>query len=261
MPPLQSAHSRSPSENLPGKEPELCSSTDNAPSQQIHQPPGDASVRGPYVSLGYTPQLHAKELLELRQSQMTSPLVPSDAPHLNTTSSNNSQSTVYTDVTPPTTSSGPSSQSQRSQLTQISQRDSSTQNTTVWSQDRTTAITVDLDGDTAALSVHTTPTSPANASFPAEGLIHGQKRTASGAVKPASTSLPASPVEVVGRSHSRNTSMNSTGTQIAEVISVILSNRVLCLLTHVLIAVFAAAHAPFLCHGQGAKRLASPLAR
>ncbi|KAI9867085.1 MAG: hypothetical protein M1830_005866, partial [Pleopsidium flavum] len=218
MSPLQSAHSRSPSKNLPENELEHLSSIDNATSQPVHHLPEDAPVREPYLSLGYRPQLHAKELSELQESHITGPSVASNAPHLNATSSTNSQSTIYTDLTPPTTSSGPSSQGQHSQFAQRPQADSSTRNTTIWAQDRTIGL-VDLNGKPSALSVHTTPTSPASSTFPAEILNHGQKRTASGAVKQASTSLPASPVEVVGRSHSRNTSMNSSGSQIGELSS------------------------------------------
>ncbi|MCJ1378926.1 hypothetical protein MMC17_002025 [Xylographa soralifera] len=50
----------------------------------------------------------------------------------------------------------------------------------------------------------------------APDAIHGQKRTASGHVKSTSSSLDTSPIEVLGHSHSRNTSTTSAGIQINE---------------------------------------------
>ena len=50
--------------------------------------------------------------------------------------------------------------------------------------------------------------------------FHGQKRTASGHVKSTSSSLTTSPIELLGKAHSRNSSTTTPGTQINEVQSV-----------------------------------------
>ncbi|MCJ1389687.1 hypothetical protein MMC18_002544 [Xylographa bjoerkii] len=66
----------------------------------------------------------------------------------------------------------------------------------------------------------------------APDAVHGQKRTASGHVKSASSSLATSPIEVLGKNHSRNTSTTSAGTQINE-----LSDRLRTRLSYAMIKV------------------------
>ena len=55
-----------------------------------------------------------------------------------------------------------------------------------------------------------------NSGFGGES-IHGQKRTASGDIKPGGASLPTSPVDNIRRGHAKNASICSNGSQIGEV--------------------------------------------
>lgn len=144
--------------------------------------------------------------------------IASNLPEKHAMSSNNSQLTGYTGSTPPTSSSAPSSQSHPPLKDLVSQLDTMSEGTTKGGQDGVLPRTMDhSESQSNALRIHTTPTSPTTASFPSQTLSHGQKRTASGQTKPSSSSLPTSPVEGVVRGHSRNTSVNSSGTQIGEV--------------------------------------------
>ncbi|MCJ1403837.1 hypothetical protein MMC11_007060 [Xylographa trunciseda] len=89
------------------------------------------------------------------------------------------------------------------------------------------ATLVDINRPHSSLAVkdsdvrlHTTLTTLHPGGVPHAGYasdaVHGQKRTASGHVKSASSSLATSPIEGLGKSHSRNVSTASAGTQINE---------------------------------------------
>lgn len=199
---------RASTAHLHSEEPGRPSSNGHATSQRFHHALEGSSPRVLDLGMGNTPPS--------RGSLLASPIA-SNVPDNHFTSSNNSQSTAYTATTPPTSSSAPSSQNHPPSIDQMTQLDTISEATTNSAQDGVHLRTVHPESQSNALRIHTTPTSPTTASFSAQTLSHGQKRTASGQTKSSSSSLPTSPVEGAGRGHWRNTSVNSSGTQIGEV--------------------------------------------
>ncbi|MCJ1413929.1 hypothetical protein MMC32_000254 [Xylographa parallela] len=154
--------------------------------------------------------------------------------------------TLDHDVDPGTAPNSQTSSSENSIPSQESQEAPTSQDTSQSSTDRIHQLqaasprsqTRSIDGSPAATLVDIHRSSPALAvkdsnarlqptltaldggAEPQAGwtpdAVHGQKRTASGHVKSASSSLATSPIEVLGNSHSRNTSTTSAGTQINE---------------------------------------------
>lgn len=188
-------------------DPELPFSTGTAASQPLDRTLEEAP-----------PQESKAGLRDADQSKRS--LIPrsiaSNLPETQSTSSNNSQSTIYTGTTAPTSFSAPSSQNDPSSIGTVAQLDTTSEAMTNSAPNRVHPRTVQPESQPDALHIHTTPTSPTTASFAPQTLNHGPKRTASGQTK-LSSSLPTSPVEGTGRGHSRTTSVNSTNTQIGEV--------------------------------------------
>lgn len=194
--------------NLHEEDSERPFSRGNAASQRLHHTREEGSPRVSDLDIGDTPQS--------RSSMLVSPIASSNLPENHLRSSSNSQSTAHTGTTPPTSSSAPSSHNNPPSIDRRTQWNtmSEANNTT---QAGVHSRTVHPESQANALHIHTTPTSPTTAGFAVQAPGHGQKRTANGQTKPSSSSLPTSPVEGTGRCHSRNTSVNSSGTQIGEV--------------------------------------------
>lgn len=211
------------SANLHAEKAERPSSRGNATSHRGHHTLEEATSRVLDLGVGSAPRPSVKQHLESRISMLAS-TVASNEPESHFASSNNSQSTAYTESTPPTTLSAPSSQNPPPSLPQMTQLDATSEAPTDSGHDGAHANIVDPQSQPNSLRIHTTPTSPTTATFPAQVLHLGQKRTASGHAKLSSSSLPTSPVEASGRGHTRNTSVNSSGNQIGEVGSVIVIN-------------------------------------
>jgi len=195
--------------NMRAQEFEHPSPGGNATSQRFRHSLEQTSPQGSTLGVGDT--------LQAADSALASSIA-SNLPEKHAMSSNNSQLTGHTGSTPPTSSSAPSSQDHPTLKDRICQLGIMSEATTKSGQDGVLPRVMDhSESQSNALRIHTTPTSPTTASFPSQMLSHGQKRTASGQTKPSSSSLPTSPVEGAVRGHSRNTSVNSSGTQIGEV--------------------------------------------
>ncbi len=194
--------------NLHEEDPERPFSRGNAASQRFHHTREEGSPRVSNLDIGDTPQS--------RTSMQASPMASSNLPENHLTSTNNSQSTANTGTTPPTSSSAPSSQNNPPPIDRRTQLNTMSEAKTT-AQAGVLSRTVHAESQANALHIHTTPTSPTTADFAVQAPGHSQKRTANGQTKPSSSSLPTSPVEGAGRCHSRNTSVNSSGTQIGEV--------------------------------------------
>ncbi|KAI9764089.1 MAG: hypothetical protein M1840_008894 [Geoglossum simile] len=139
---------------------------------------------------------------------------------LSTISQSTLADAIEMDSTPPTSSDGPRSQSQNSQLSQFSGQQHSFQKAKKpmleIQSPKTPTKSVDVRLSPSAQQPHTQgqPGSPRDQGFTFKGhglgmgTGVGQKRTASGAVKPASA---ASPVDDPAIEHSREPSTNPTG--------------------------------------------------
>ncbi len=170
-----------------------------------------------------------------------------------------------TESTPPTSSDGPSDQSQDSQSNRFTYPSTAQQRSPNPRRPRTPPSYADTSHRPSRLELHSTPISPASTNVRSGGLFYGQKRTANGELKPGSASLPGSPISATASGHSRNMSIDSTGSNISEVRSLGLcenSRDSRCIgheLTIVYTAVVTTPCSPLVRHGQGPKRLAGTI--
>ncbi|KAI9811894.1 MAG: hypothetical protein M1827_005245 [Pycnora praestabilis] len=175
-------------------------------NQQIRNDTTTSNVRETTTPTSYINALYSSSFPDSQASLTSS---SSGAHRLEPSITGDSQATsadmVDTDITPPNSSDELSNHSKGSQ---VSQRSQLAMQPHLWEIARASTLANDMEirDRPATLSVHTTPTSPVNGNFSGQSLFQGQKRTASGVVKPTSTSLPTSPVDGVTRGHSRTTS-------------------------------------------------------
>lgn len=179
------------------------------PPMAIQDPPESSS---PDRATDYPVPVRSEAKPDLRLTATTG-----DAPAAYDCKSNHSQSSAYGAITSPVTPSLPSGQSQHAGHRQPEQSGNSQNDQPASTTDGPTRGLDQLSKQDGPCNAYTPPMNPTTVGSAVQAVNRGQKRTASGASKPSSSSVPGSPVDASMASHSRNTSVTSNATQITEV--------------------------------------------